>query len=174
MAGGASAAPGPRCTPGSLLPIRQPHFSHFTLIIFCFMQIPPTERGMEMYFAIPRVPAAQPVPPVSLRTRLVPLRLGMLIPSRRLTAGLRARSPRITPFSPVPSKLAAQYYTVTNGSRRISTTAAQHGYNFDLPFIAGTVLHNYGYGRKDARATGGGTQKAAKLSSSRDFGFCFP
>lgn len=78
-------------------------------------------------FAILQVPAAQSARHISPYRRLFPFRLGLLIPSCRGIAGMQASLPHITPFSPVPSKLAARYYTVTNGSRCISTTAAQHG-----------------------------------------------
>lgn len=52
LAEGASPAQGPRCTPGSLVPIQQPHFSHFMLIIFCTVLckfFPEREGCMEMY-----------------------------------------------------------------------------------------------------------------------------
>lgn len=183
MCRGASTAQGPRCTPGSLLPIQQPHFSHFMPIIFCtalcklFLQ-------REMHgniFAILRVPAAQSARHVSLWTRLVPLHLGMSVPSCQVTAGAQASlppftpfSPPFTPFSPVPSKPAPRYYMALVASPPLQPSVEPRGYNFDLSLNAGTAPCNYGYGRKDARATGGRTQKAAKLSLSRDFCFCFP
>lgn len=40
---------------------------------------------------------------------------------------MQASLPHVTPSSPVPSKLAARYDMVTNGSCCISTTAAQRG-----------------------------------------------